>query len=91
MICQKGTVIGTEVTEAALDQIKQEFPIVFSALQVFCFLAVFLFQCLTKLLIFIEIFSKNILAVWNRNIVVRDKEKDGRHVVSKIISCSYRC
>lgn len=41
-----------EVAEAALDQIKQEFPIVLSPLQVFFFLAVFFFSMPDKIAYF---------------------------------------
>lgn len=75
-----------EVTEAALDQMKQEIPIVFTPPQVFSFLAFWysFSQCLTKLLL-LKFSAK--ITVWSRNVVVRGKEKEGRLVMSKIIFC----
>lgn len=60
---------------AAQDQITQEFPTVFSWPLFFSFLAVFFFffQCLPKMLIFVEISNKNSSAVWNRNVVSKVK------------------
>lgn len=72
-------------TVAALNQIMQEFPSVFSGPQFFSFQGVlflnfFFSWCLPKVLIFVESSSKNSSAVWKRNVV---SEVTERNFVSK--------